>query len=958
MKVILKLAALAIDVASWLYPLALAGFAGFLTASFTSTILTAIAPSTLIAILPLLYLLWLFIFICLGVLGTTLIFLSFKKPRKLETDLTFPSTKEVWRFLDASRVITLYRFGLLMQRLPGLNYSMLTPIIFQWMNLLVLRAYSPSVHIGKGSLIASRPQDPDLTYIGNHVVIGSGCSIVAHALNTAAGKFKFASEPIEIADYCTIGGDVRLGMGVKVARGAVIEVGSNVLPYTRIGSGEVWGGNPAAFLRMVNQDHHDLQPLPNSQKQDVQKTDLTASTAAIASINESDVNGIIARAVRLRPEEITETTSSLTCPEWDSLAQMQIAAALYDRFGITIPPKDIFQLDSRQSIQRMIAAYGDRPSNSQAAVPVVTPSIQFNLPTDPELLPLYDPELVTRTLAQRYQTLRTVESRSVLIAATFTVQPLGSTLELWCRAFQIPSHVDFLEFDQVEQTLLAEQSNFLANSEGLNVVILRPEDLISESDPSGMSRGQQLLEAIKFYASRQKGLVVSNLPPAISSFYSGAATKVAKLRFWWQEQLEQIEGITILDFASVLDAIGHQQAGDASLEVVTRAPYALSVYQRLGIAIARSARQTFLPAKKVLALDCDQTLWGGRIGEDGIDGLALSDDYPGYSFRLFQKAILALKKQGILLVLVSKNESSDVWQVFDQHPGMVLRRSDIAGARINWQPKSANLHELAKELNLGLDSFIFVDDSPAERLEVEMNVPEVTVLPLPEDPARYVETLTKLWCFDAVNVTAEDEMRTQFMLQEQQRQMYQKEAIDLDSYLQSLNLTIEVRFATARDLPRVAQLTQKTNQFNLSLIRRSLAEIQVIQNTASILILTVKDRFGDYGLVGVAILQPDNDILRLDTFLMSCRALGRGAEEAFLVTILEFAYQRGLGKVVAPYQPGSRNGQMKNFLLKVGFEQHSPNLFVMEVNQMPEKPQHVTAVGYCSTWLDGKRKDF
>jgi FkbH-like protein len=170
------------------------------------------------------------------------------------------------------------------------------------------------------------------------------------------------------------------------------------------------------------------------------------------------------------------------------------------------------------------------------------------------------------------------------------------------------------------------------------------------------------------------------------------------------------------------------------LKAIARAPYSQLVYQRLGIAITRLVRGMLLPTKKVLAFDCDGTLWGGQIGEDGIDELVLSNDYPGRSFRMFQEMLLDLKKRGVLLVLASKNEEVDVWDVFDRHPDMVLRRADIAGYRINWKEKSSNLRELAEELILGLDSFVFIDDSPVERLEVETNAPMVTVVPIPEEP--------------------------------------------------------------------------------------------------------------------------------------------------------------------------------------------------------------------------------
>jgi FkbH-like protein len=983
MKVALRLTALVIDTVGWLYPLILMLLAGLCVASLTGSMLTS--SFVLVAALPLLYLFWLFLFLCFSAVGAKLLFLSFEKPKVLKVNLNFPSPRDLGLFLDASRILTLYRLGLFMQRLPILNYSVLAPILFRWMNTLVLRAYAPSIHVGKNCLMISRLQDPDLTYIGNHVVIGADCYIAAHALNTSGGTLEYTSEPIEIGDHTTIGGNTRIGMGVKIGRGAVIEMGSNVLPFTRIGADEVWGGNPAIFLRTATRnlgrieqpiarrhhtseakglvplsdglDHSDgLDQLRQVQPFAVEQDGKQLPEITALGINSSDVDAIIAKALRMPLSDLTDQVNSETCIDWDSLAKMAMAAALYDRFAIRIPPKDIFRMNSRQAIVQLILTHTVRhadvsSSNSSLSSSLKTEHVVtesntsgsvLDIPANPELLPLHDPEVVTQTLAQRFQDSSPIATdRKLLIVATFVAQSVGSTIELWCRAFHLPVQVEFLEYDQVEPTLLSDYSAFWSNTNGLNLVLTRPEDLISDQDESGMLRGQQLLAAIKSHARRKPGLVVSNLPPLISSFSHTTASQVEKLRTWWQTQLEQIDGVHILDFASVVETIGKLNARDVSLEVIARSPYSQVVYQQLGIAIARLVRNRYLPAKKVLALDCDQTLWGGRIGEDGVDGLAMGDDHPGRSFRLFQKLALELKKRGILLVLVSKNEEADVWQVFEQHPGMVLQRSDLAGYRINWQAKSKNLCELAQELNLGLDSFVFVDDSAAERLEVETNTPGVTVVPMPADPIHYVETLSKLWCFDVSNLTAEDAMRTQLMLQEQQRQALQKDTMNLDSYLQALELVVDMRLADERDLPRVAQLTQKTNQFNLSLIRRSLPEIQELQSNSSILVLNVKDKFGDYGLVGVAIFQPRSDQLYLDTFLISCRALGRGVEEAFLRAVFDIARQQNLKTIKAFYSMGPRNQQVQQFLIRLGFTQDQTGCFIADVAAAPEHPRHV-----------------
>ncbi|MBW4479485.1 MAG: HAD-IIIC family phosphatase [Tolypothrix brevis GSE-NOS-MK-07-07A] len=919
MKLLKIISALVIETINWFYPLVLIILTGFLEAWLIFSMFPEINTLVLMAIFPILYLFWLFLFLCLSALGTTLVFLFVKKPRFVEIDLL----KDLPLLIQISPIINSYRIMLLLDTLPVLNYLKLSPTPLKWLRNLAMRAYSPKVHIGNRSIVVAWLQDPDLTYIGKNVVIGSECHIVAHALNTSEGKVKYISEPITIGDRSTIGGNTRIGMGVKIEEEAIVEVGSNVLPYTRVGRGEIWGGNPAIFLRKRNEYADETKP-----------------KSSLPQIASSELNEIIANAIRLSPEEITNDLNSENCMTWDSIATMSIAAALYDRFSIRVPAKDIFKLNSRNSIEQLIGAHTDNnfPDSSDG---VLTPNQDREIPNNSELLPLYNPETVTQALARRYRESMQESEKKIVIAASFTAQPLGSTIQLWCQAFGIPFSVEFGEFNQLEQTLLSPDSVFMNNPNGLNIVLIRPEDLISEGDKDGMIRANQLLEAIGSYAVNKKGLIVSNLPPAVSPFFHGKYQQVEKLRFWWQEQLEKMEGIHILDFARVIEEVGRQNSQDASFEAIARAPYSQIVYQGLGIAITRLARGIFLPAKKVLALDCDGILWGGIVGEDGIDGIALSDDHPGRSFRLFQEMLLDLKKRGILLVLASKNEEADVWNVFDSHPEMVLQRSDIAAYRINWKAKSANLRELAEELNLGLDSFVFVDDSPVECLEVQTNSPEVTVVTMPKEPAHYVETLSKLWCFDSSNITTEDKIRTEFMAQEQQRRELQQGVNSLESYLESLQLIVEIRSVEERDLPRVAQLTQKTNQFNLSLIRRSLSEIQDIQKSCSILMLNLKDRFGDYGLVGVAILKQENGCLFLDSFLVSCRALGRGVEQSFLCSVFDLANQKDLKTIIAPYCSGLRNEQVKTFLLKMGFSQKQSDLLEAEVAIAPEKPKHI-----------------
>jgi FkbH-like protein len=766
--------------------------------------------------------------------------------------------------------------------------------------------------IGEGTKIDA------LVRISHNVLIGSNCEIAAGAV--VAGS-TVIGDRVWIGPNVTASSDLRIGDDAFIGLGAIVT--------KNIAKNAVVLGVPAqSSTSKINE--YAIEP---EVKQSGKTIDL------------SQLKTIIADAVQCLPEEITDTLDSDNVMGWDSLAKLSIAASLYDLFNIHIPAEKIFKLDSVKSIEQIIADSIDQQNSIDDQSINLLDSIDetIEIPINPELWPLYERKKITQALAHRFEGLRYQGDKKIVVAATFMAQMLRHPLEQWCQGFKMQFAVDFAEYNQLEQILLSPDSLFTNNLNGFNIILTRPEDLISERDLDGMIRAQQLLEAINSYTRKRKGLIVSNLPPAVSSFFQGKHQQVEKLRLWWKEQLEKMEGIHILDLAGAIEQIGRMNAHDASLEAVARAPYSQLVCQELGIEIVRLVRSMILPAKKVLALDCDGILWGGILGEDGIDGIVLSNEHPGRSFRLFQEMILALKKRGILLVLVSKNEETDVWNVFDNHPEMLLTRSDIAAYRINWTQKSANLCELAQELNLGLDSFVFVDDSPVERLEVETAFPEVTVVPMPKEPARYCDTLSKLWCFDSSSTTGEDMIRTDFIAMEQKRRDLQQSTTGLQSYLESLNLVAEVRFASQRDLSRVVQLTQKTNQFNLSLIRRSLPEIQelYVSTSISILVLNLKDCFGDYGLVGLAILKEEDNCMVVDSFLMSCRALGRGAEEAFLSILFDFATKKGSEKMIARYNSGLRNEQVKTFLLKMGFLQKQLGDFESHLINPFKKPKHI-----------------
>ena len=327
--------------------------------------------------------------------------------------------------------------------------------------------------------------------------------------------------------------------------------------------------------------------------------------------------------------------------------------------------------------------------------------------------------------------------------------------------------------------------------------------------------------------------------------------------------------------------------------------------------------------KKCIVLDLDNTLWGGIVGEDGPENLVLGDDGLGRAFQDMQRILLHYHETGTLLAICSKNDEELALSVIRSHPGMKLRPNHFAAMRINWQDKASNLRAIANELNLGLDALVFLDDSEFERTEVRRRVPEVTVADLPADPSDYPAFVAQLPYFDALTATEEDQRRGQMYVEDRQRRELEKHAISLEEFLRGLDIRVSVRHADRMLLPRLAQLTQRTNQFNLTTRRYTESDLcaMICRGDWRLYSAQARDRIGDSGIIGAALIQLDKATAtaRLDTFLLSCRILGRGIESAFLASVLLDLEAAGFESVLAEFLPTKRNAIAKDFLPSNGF---------------------------------------
>ncbi len=349
-------------------------------------------------------------------------------------------------------------------------------------------------------------------------------------------------------------------------------------------------------------------------------------------------------------------------------------------------------------------------------------------------------------------------------------------------------------------------------------------------------------------------------------------------------------------------------------------PYTPECYAAIGTALFRTIFNLKRKPFKVIVLDCDNTLWKGVCGEDGFRGVAVTEPY-----RALQQFMVDQMNAGMLLCLCSKNSEQDVLDVFDQRSDMLLKREQLASWRINWSSKSENIKSLASELNLALDSFIFIDDNPVDCADVEINCPGVLTLRLPRNPASFASFLEHIWTFDHSGTTEEDRSRVRMYQDNAQRERFRAQVPSLNDFIASLMVRVEIAEATEDQLSRVSQLTFRTNQFNFTTIRRSPSEIRdfLKRENGGCLTVHVADRFGDYGLVGVVLYETEADRFKLDTFLLSCRVLGRGVEHTVLSSIGRRALSAGKRFVELSRLPTQRNLPAREFVSSLGDQYRS-----------------------------------
>ena len=387
------------------------------------------------------------------------------------------------------------------------------------------------------------------------------------------------------------------------------------------------------------------------------------------------------------------------------------------------------------------------------------------------------------------------------------------------------------------------------------------------------------------------------------------------------QALTGLQGSYVFDCDSLWAEVGYEEY-DRRFEMIAQFPFSVKMQQALVDEWMRFFRALNGLTRKCIVVDLDNTLWGGVLGEDGPDGIRMGDTPEGRPFRRFQQTLKALNRRGLLLAINSKNNMADVKSVFQEHPDLVLRESDFAAMQINWEDKAANLVRIARELNIGLQHLVFLDDSPAERAWVRERHPAVLVPELPQDTAKYVDVLSHCET-DTLVVTGEDLKRAQMYQEERQRREFQAEAPSFEHFLNNLGLRVSIEPVGSALLERATQLCQRTNQFNLTTRRHNVEALRQFSTSpfSAVLLMHVQDRFGDYGWSGLAITKIEGTHALIDTFLLSCRVLGKNVEFSLMAAVVKWAGARNCTHINGFYLPTSKNLPCKDFLEQCGLKE-------------------------------------
>lgn len=554
-------------------------------------------------------------------------------------------------------------------------------------------------------------------------------------------------------------------------------------------------------------------------------------------------------------------------------------------------------------------------------------------------------------LTSRYEQLRgtygLVHHRAAILSS-FTLEPVVPLLraEAFLAGIDLVAHIG--KFNAFSQEILDETSDLYSFQPDTVLLAIQTRDIApelwsgfadmdSEAIRSSVARiidsVRSLVASFRKHSSAHLIVHTLELPPNRSLGILddqtdwGQAAAIQQINHAMHAICREHRGVFVLDYGALIARHGYLRWHDERKWLTARMPINAGHL----IHLAREWMRFLVPlagrSAKVLVTDLDNTLWGGVVGEDGIHGIQLGQEYPGSAYQGLQRALLDLHHKGILLAIASKNNPDDAMEILSKHPGMLLKLEHFAAICINWRDKAENLREIADQLNLGIDSLAFLDDNPIERAQIRAAIPQVTVIELPSDPFQYADTLRDSPFFERLNFSQEDRQRTALYAAERERTSAAHSFSSKEDFFLSLDQVAQIAPVSPGTLARIAQLTQKTNQFNLTTRRYSEQQIAEIASRPGwqVLSMSVHDRYGDHGLVGVSITHNHENYCEIDTLLLSCRVIGRNLETAFLSHLAEMARAQGMTSIRGYFVPTKKNSPAEDFYAQHGFALTSDN---------------------------------
>jgi FkbH-like protein len=531
----------------------------------------------------------------------------------------------------------------------------------------------------------------------------------------------------------------------------------------------------------------------------------------------------------------------------------------------------------------------------------------------------------------------------VALLSSFTIDPLAIYLDVKSRLAQLHPEIYVAPFNQYQQEILDENSGLYAFKPDVIILAVQAEVLVNEKfsseyvklpdiEQSQIEILNSFQELLSTLTAKTYALVLVNnfIVPSFTPFGildnktdNGFRSFFQKINDKLAELYIKSSQVYVVDLEAAAGKHGKARCVDPKLY------YRGSViFSKSFLPVVAEEYMGYIKAlknltRKCIVLDLDNVIWGGIIGEDGTEGIQLGNDSPGNAYKDFQRTLLSYYNRGVLLAVNSKNNPEDALKAIREHPQMLLREKHFVAMRINWQNKIQNMIELAKEINIGLDSMVFIDDNPREREQMKQALPQVLVLDMPPSPFLYRQTLENLNDFNILTLTEEDKKRGEMYSARKRREELRESISSVEEFLKSLEMKVVIKHADYYSLPRIARLVNKTNQFNLTTRRYTDAEVRKMKETKyefEVYSLQVSDKFGDEGIVGVAIIRKEPTVWIVDSFLLSCRVIGRKVETALLARIVADAKEQEVSAIIGEYVPTLKNAPVENFYSSHGFE--------------------------------------